>query len=286
MIIVELIKSLDNRDIALLLWFSVFIIWLATNKRFREPIKRLLAALFAKPILISIAMLFCYMYLMVYILAEIDIWDITQLKATIFWGATVGFKSLYDINENKAKKQFFQNKFKELLKVTLLLDCYVNLFKMPLLVELIFLPFMAFVFVMQAVSETKEEFQQVNSILSKFIVFVGTIILLYVSWRAYNDFPSIAKWQTLQNFGVPIILSLLLLPFTYATIIYSAYEEVFIRLKFIVKDDSLHRYTKWSLISNFKFKRILLYQWSKEAWSKDLASKEDIKRSIKEKIEV
>ncbi len=286
MIVSELLKSLDNRDIALIFWLSILIIWLGTNKSLREPIKRLLKTLCAKPILISIAMLICYMCLIVYILTKINIWDLTQLKATIFWGATVGFKSLYDINEVKKQEAFFLYKTKEIFKVTILLDFYVNLFKMPLFAEMIFLPFMAFVFAMQAVSETKEEFQQVSSIIKKFIAFIGIAILLYVSWRTYTAFSSITKSQTIQDLGVPILLSLLLLPFTYVTIIYSAYEEVFVRLDFIIKDKSLHKYAKWSLLRNFKFKRSLLQVWFKDAWLKNLTSREDIRKSIKEKIKV
>ena len=286
MIIIELLKSLDNRDIALLSWLVVLILWISLSKRFRKQVKSLLKAFFVKPIIISVILLICYLFVTVKILTMTEIWDLTQLKATIFWFFTVGLKSLFDINKDSDDTIFFSKKIKVLFNITILLDFYVNLFKMPLWVEFIFLPLMSIVVAVQVFTKEKDEYQKVHSLVNNFMAFVGLCIFVYKSWLVVINFSNVYNLQTFKSFAIPIILSIFLLPFNFAVIIYVAYENVFTRLQFIIKDKSLHRFTKLELIKKFHFKRNLLHKWFMQAWSEDLSSKEDIKLSIIKKIMV
>jgi hypothetical protein len=98
------VEILNNRELAITFWLIVIFVYLLFAKKMREvrkDFKRLLSALFVRQkISISLLMLI-YMGLMVYALSEVRLWNVDQIKNTVFWCASVGFVSLFKIETKK-----------------------------------------------------------------------------------------------------------------------------------------------------------------------------------------
>jgi hypothetical protein len=133
-----------------------------------------------------------------------------------------------------------------------------------------------------AIAETDEKYIVVQKLMNNIAAYVGLSLLVYACWQVYIHFNQITTFETLRSFIIPILFSILYLPFIYIAIVYIAYENVFIRLQFVIKDISLHSYAKRQLLLNFIFNTQLLPIWLKTAWSRNLDTQLDIMNLIKE----
>jgi hypothetical protein len=88
--------------------------------------------------------------------------------------------------------------------------------------------------------------------------------------------------QTIYDFSIPPLLTLLYLPFILVMLIFSTYESVFIKLKFFLKESNLYRFAKFYSLFKFNFKINLLERWGSTIAIQDKTSKESIKNSIKQ----
>lgn len=274
--IFDFINDFDNRQIALILWIFLILFWAIKNKNVRDTVKALIKIFLSKLILMSIFSMVGYILLMVFFLYKVDIWDSSQLNVTLIWGITSAFSMFFKLNKINEDKMFFRKAIIENFKLTVLIDFIVNLNVFSLWFELIFIPF-TFVFgAMIAISNRDEKHRLVEKLLNGIAIFLGFSLIIYSSWQIYIHIDEFFTLQKLRDFSVPILLSILYLPFVYLLALYSAYEEVFIRLQFVIKDHNLHNYTKYLLITHFIFHKDLLHMWLKKSWHEELKTKKDI----------
>lgn len=105
-----LVDILNNREIAVVFWLIVIsIFFLSSSKmtKIRNSFKRMLAGLFVRQIISVLSLMVTYMVIIIYWLSELDLWNIEQLKNTVFWCISVGFMSLFQLEKFKMDKSFF-----------------------------------------------------------------------------------------------------------------------------------------------------------------------------------
>jgi hypothetical protein len=94
----------------------------------------------------------------------------------------------------------------------------------------------------------------------------------------FDDFVSLSN---LREFLVPILLSLLFLPFIFIFSVYVTYEIIFLRLSWLFNDDKdLRRYAKFQAIFNFKLNITLLRRWARDITINQPSTRSDIKNAI------
>ena len=72
-------------------------------------------------------------------------------------------------------------------------------------------------------------------------------------------------FTTLENFSkfyLPILLTVMFLPFIYFTALYAGYESLFIKLQFFVEDGVVLKYAKKKTIVAFSLNLWALNKWS------------------------
>lgn len=274
--IFNFINDFDNRQLALILWIFLILFWAMQNINMRDSLKALVKTLLVKPILVGTFFMVSYISIIVLFLYKVDIWDKTQLNATLIWGITSAFSMFFKLRKINEDKIFFKKAIIENFKLTVLIDFIVNLNVFSLWFELIFIPCTFVLGVIIAMSNRDEKYKSVEKLLNGVAIFLGFSLIIYSSWQMYIHFDEFFTLQKLRDFFVPILLSILYLPFIYLFVLYSAYEEVFIRLQFVIKDQSLHSYAKYLLITHFIFHKDLLHVWLKKSWHEELKTKKDI----------
>lgn len=275
-VILDFINDFDNRQIALIIWIFLILFWVTKNKNVRDALNALIKTFLTKPILMSIFSMVCYILIIVLFLHQFDIWDNSQLNATLIWSVTSAFSMFFKLNKINEDKMFFKKAIIENFKLTVLIDFIVNLNVFSLWFELIFIPCAFVLGAMIAISNRDEKHRLVEKLLNGIAIFLGFSLIIYSSWQIYIHFDEVCTLEKLRDFSVPILLSILYLPFVYFFALYSAYEEVFVILQFVIKDHTLHDYTKYLLITHFIFRRDLLHLWLKKSHFEDLKTKKDI----------
>ncbi|MBI4652124.1 hypothetical protein HY745_12795 [Candidatus Desantisbacteria bacterium] len=276
------LSSLDNRELSTIIWFVILIIWVSKDAKVRNSIKEFIKASLKRYIIISFIFLFAYTLVSTWLLSHIGLWDISQIKNTIFWFFLVAAASFLELSNIANNDEYFKTSIKDNLKIIVVIEFILNFYTFSFIAELIFVPFLVIIGVTLAVSQNKEKNKAVAKFLNYITNLVAVFIIIFTIYKLITEFNEIAKKQTLIDFIVPTILSILLLPYIYIQYVYINYDKIFFRLKFLIKDKILFVYTMKQAIICFHLKIIQLKRWVNALHYQNINSKSDIDRSIEE----
>lgn len=275
---------LNDREIAIALWLLAFLAYTLFAPKMagvRSAFKGVLSAFFAKQIMIVLGLMIAYMSVVIYWLSKIDLWNMEQLKNTIFWCASVGFVSLSKLESIKKDRSFFKHSLINNLKLLAVIQFIVGVYTFPLLVEVMLVPILALISGMLAVSETDEKYRQVKTLLEYLLSLFGMALLIYTLYMLVTDFGEFGKEKTAYDFFVPSLLTLSYLPFIFIMMIYSTYEQVFIRLQFSIRDKRLRYLAKLYSSVLFNVRMDILDRWSFQLTRDNVRSHSDLLDSFK-----
>jgi len=83
---------------AVALWVAAIATYIFSSSKMRDvrrSFRSLLSAFFARQIISVLILMTIYMGFVVHLMSEADLWNIGQIKNTIFWVAAVGFMSFF-----------------------------------------------------------------------------------------------------------------------------------------------------------------------------------------------
>jgi len=279
------VDILNNREWALVIWFLIvifFILFSPKMKKIRTPFKQVLKVFFAKKIITTLALMLIYIAIVVFGLFKIGLWESHQLKNTIIWSISVGALSLFKINEIKNTSHFFKNLVLDNLKLIVFVQFVVEFYTFNLFVELLLVPVLVILGAMLALAQTDEKYHFVEKILGGFFVTLGAILIFYSIYMLATNLGDFAKEQTIYDFYIPPLLTLLYLPFIFIMMVFTTYEDVFARLQYFIKELKPRRFAKIYSMLKFRFRIKLLERWVSTLPFQDTSSKENIIKSVKQ----
>ena len=125
-----ILQQFNTREIAIICWLFVLILWAFSQKNIRNSLFGVLKSLFQIKILSVIIVAIIYTGLTVLLLAKIGVWEWILLKDTIYWFIAVAFVLMMNTNKVNQEKGFF---IKILKYIKINLTKYNVLFKKKLL---------------------------------------------------------------------------------------------------------------------------------------------------------
>jgi len=227
-------KTFNNRELAIITWILIALIGLIFLKPFREFIKTALYT-FSRPNFVTIYLLmFLYLFLVIEGLIKIKFWNIYLIKDTIFWYISVGVVlALRGISKNVS---FFKKTLVESLKITLLIEFFINIHVFNYFLEFIILPTMTFLILMQDFTKEEVKHKQVNTFLNNLIGIIGFTLFFIALYKTYQNYRQDFSFHNLQSLLLPSILTIVFIPFSYLVALYSAYEVLFTKFSNIKKE--------------------------------------------------
>ncbi len=284
MILDFLNNTFNNREIALISYLLIFIIWTLTQKKIKQSIVSVIKAFMAWKILVSIFALLLYVALIAFGLFKIGLWDKSLIKDTVYWTFGVGFIIMMNFDKALKEEHYFKNLVKENFKVLIIIEFIVGLYVFGIITEFILMPFVILFSMLLGYTEVYKEHGQVRNFLNGAFGILGTVYLIYSVYHIYSDFIEFATTVTLKTFLFPIIISVLFLPFAYSYTLLAHYESLFVRLGFFLRDRKLRRFAKWRILLSVNFSILKLKQMTSGMLFSDCSTKEDIKSEIKNKL--
>jgi len=278
---IQILRSLDNRELAILFWFSIFMAWCLSKPNIREGIKPLIKVLLSRPIFTTILLLVIHTYLATRLFMRMGIWTISEFKISFIWLILAAIPSMPKILKFSDNPTLIKQQLKNTFKMTLIITFYINFFKLPLLGELILIPLTALLGGMVAVAEYDEKLSPVKHFLERLLLLIGIAATIYSIYNTIHNFNQIAKLSTLREFILPIAYNITFIPLQLLLAIYSAYDSLFCRLSFIIRDKQLHSFAKRNLIARFGLNMTSLNHWGRLAFTEDLTTRGSIINSIK-----
>lgn len=274
-------EYLDNRELAILVWLGIILILALSKKSIRKSFFGVIKAFFQKVIFISTCLMLLYIGSMIYFFYRIGLWDTTLLSDTIVWVVGVAFVMYMNINRVK-NDDYFKRAIIDNLKLIVVIEFITNLYVFNFWVELILVPVLAILGGVMAVSSSNPKYAQVESCLSKLFIVVGLGFLSFAIYNIVVNFQGFVTIDNLKEFLLPFVSTILFLPFIYIMALYVTYDLIFMRIRYLIKDKSVARYTRLKTIFSFHLNLKSLNQWHDKIIREKFNSKDDVKRVILE----
>lgn len=270
----------NNREIAVAFWLLVALIFIILKKDMRTSLARLIDYTLESQLSRIAFFSALYTTIIVVLLHHYDLWQIGQLKNTLLWFFTVAIFSIGHAIQETDTNKIIRTLIVDNLKIIVILEFIIDFYPMSFVTELIFIPFVIFVTLLVAFSEHKKEHKTVHSFFNGVLVVLGALLISRALLQLVTNFNDFAKMSTLADFSLPPLLSLLYFPFIYFFYLYVKYENIFLGLEYLIKDEHLVPIVKRSAVLNFHINTKQLQGWRKSlVWIK-IKNKEDIKESI------
>jgi len=259
--------TFNNREIAVAFWLAVIFIWSLTKKDVRSSFSALLKTLFTWKIVLPLTGMLAYIALCIALLARANFWHWSNFKDTLLWTIGSAFGLFLRSNEAGGDEKFFRSAVYENLKFVAMLEFVVNMYTFPLWVEIVFVPLVALIVLINEYAKWKEEegFGKVRSLSAGLLGIIGIGVLAFTVSQVVGDLREFATAQMLFDLVLPFMLTSFLLPFIYMMALLIQYETLFMRIDFFTPDKSLSRYAKLKVFLSCNFHLYRLHRFSRKA---------------------
>lgn len=244
---IKFIDSLSTRELAVVIWITIYLIFGLFAKNIRRSIFEILSVLFAWKILVSLFIFFINTAFFVFILYKIAVWHISMLKDTIIW--TLGFGLIALVNTNRATDSMYYKKVLiDTMKLTIVVEFIVNFFTFSLLKELILVPIIVLAAMMRAIASMDQKNKNVESFMKYLLSSISVFVFSISLYRTIQQYTDLFTFDNLKNLLLPIYLTITFLPFMYFFSLFIKYEDLWVRLKFIMPNKKHRNRIKYGIL--------------------------------------
>lgn len=240
----------NNREISVIVWFVIFVVFVSLKKQVRKSFVDVVRCIFKEKILIWIISLIFYYLFFIVCFSKATIWNNVYLKDILVWCIFEGIAITSRAINIKNAKEFFILIIKDCINFAIIYEFLINLFVFNIYVELLLVPFIAFLTMLIVVAESKREYQIVSKFLNGVLSILGISILVYVTVQVCTNYNSIITIDNIVSFTTPIIMTVITVPISYIWALISSYEQLLIRHK---KTDGEYEEYKKLMIKKCKF---------------------------------
>ncbi len=263
----------------------IIFLWALSVSGARHSIRDLLKTFFTKKIIIPLIAMLFYITLMVIVFEKIGFWDISATKDTILWTLGSAFATYFSLNNVAQDSNYFKNVLLDNLKFVLILEFVLNLYSFSLPVELIVIPIVSFIVMLNAFAESKPEYKKVSRLLNFILGVFGLYLLAFSVKEIVLDFQNFASIKNLRDFFLPPLFSVALMPFVYIMALFMQYEMFFIRIDFANKNPDIAKYAKRKVLAACHINLYKVNKVSKKAGFPKVNDKKDVLEWFKRNIE-
>ncbi len=234
---------LNSREDAILVW-SAIILGFVLYKDFRGIGGSFLAvgrSLLHLKLLSLFGMALLYSAAVVYSACELGLWHTGALKSTIYWflGTTVVLAGEAVTEGARDDRAFLRQVLRRVVAATILVEFIVNVYALPLAVELLLVPVVLLFIGAQVVAQhDPSTTPAVRKVIDGVLVAVGVVYLGYFVISVLGDLDGFLTRQNAEDFLVGPVLTLALIPFLYSAAWWSRREHKNLHKRFRANPDS------------------------------------------------
>lgn len=256
----KLFQALNNRELSLLIWIIFVVIYCLCYPKLRNCLFQVIKSFFAWKLTLAYILMFTYIICTVWILKTLSIWKVSHISLTVLWCLCTAFVMFFGFEKTK-DPNFFKDSVKNNINGLVFVEFFVNLYVFSFWIEFMIVPILAIIGIMKAITESNKEYKPVDRLIDYILGIAGSFLLIYAFYKMVTDFNNFATINNLESFYMPILLSILFVPFVYMAALTVAYEMFFVRLGFFVPDRKVLIYAKIKTIFSIRFNILKLRTW-------------------------
>ena len=248
-----MVLGLNNREISMLIWVSVIIIYALRSKDVRKSIGGVLQMFFSKFFLTVFGIVIGYQIGILYLLHKVSIWNFDNLKDTILWFFGSACILLFSVNKIKVSGEF-KGVVKAQFKWVVLLEFIVQIFVFSFWVEFFIVPILIVFSMLSGFIEAKskyentEQYTAVYKFSQSILLIIGVLFTGYAVYKTIGSYVEVFTMRHFLDLILPILLTILFIPLVYCFALLMIYETLFLFLSFHIKNKAEHRAVKFAII--------------------------------------
>lgn len=252
----------STRELVFIIYLTILAFWVIAKKSIRDSLFDLIKFALSPKLLVPFTILIFYSSIIIYILHCLSLWDLAYIKDIILWILFSGVPVCFNSINSSVEDHYFKHMITDNITFAVLAEFFIATFPFNFLIELILQPVFIALISIQIRSKYREEYRAVtNYFLSLFsLIIIGHIIIQV--FKEYTQFNFI---QTAITLALPLILSILYLPFAYFLALYSKYEILFLRMKSKLAHNKLTFAHIYKVILACKFSYTKICRFTKES---------------------
>jgi hypothetical protein len=212
------ISFLDSREKAILVWTLLLLAYvLRKDRSIASSMLGVLRSMFAPKLAVVWITAAAYCAALVVAADLVGLWHTSAIKETVYWfigsGAVLTGGAMIARTFDEA---YAHRIARNAVRFTLLVEFLVTLYVMPLAAELVLVPLIALILMVQVVAEHDPNAAAVKKLLDRTLALLGLGVLAWVSVRVVSDPHWLLTRQHAESLLLPPALTLAFVPFLYA----------------------------------------------------------------------
>ncbi|MGD0273091.1 MAG: hypothetical protein ABSB96_05120 [Gaiellaceae bacterium] len=238
------IPGLNTRETALAAWLVAFFVFALTKSDIRRSMGSMLRVFFGSGALTGmLASAAAYATGTVLLLRYLGYWGDHMTKTAALWFIGIGLVALF--NTGPTNGAYFRRLALHNVALVIIVEFVVNLHTFPLLIELVLVPLALLLAGTQAVAESNPEFAQARKLIAWCLTVLGLTSLSFSLAYLAADFNRVATVEKIEEFLLPLILTVCFIPFLYAVRMFTAYQTMLCMIRFGLHDnEALYRFAR------------------------------------------
>jgi hypothetical protein len=242
--LVHPIPEMNTRETALAAWSVAFLTFALVKRDIRKSLGAMLKTFFGS-IYLSGALVLATAYAggTVLLLRDLGYRNDRMAPIAVFWFVGVGLVALF--NDKPAGSRYFQRLVLRNLALVAIVEFVVNLHTFALLVELILVPVVLLLAMIEALTEYMPEFAPMRNPLAWVLTLIGVLSLSFSIAYIAGHFHKVATIGKVEQFFLPVALTTCFVPFLYFIRMFIAYQTTLQMTRFGLNDNAqLYRFAR------------------------------------------
>lgn len=271
----------NNRELASATLLAIMFLWgWVKGPDFRNSLYEVLKSLLQRQILITLLTLFIFVLIVVYFLAEFQIWNSTQTKNTTLWFLFIGVAQLFSATKIKDMNLYLKTSINSHLRLIVIIEFLVAFHSYGYFTEIILMSVVTLLMFCSVVSERKAKNKKSKRIFDAMVSCIGVFIFLDSMLSIYLEPSAFLNINTFRDFLIPVALSVCFLPYMYFFYYFMSYEKAFVKIRVYTDCRSLRRYAMIKSLISFRGNVKLIGDWISYSCIPEFKSKQTIRESI------
>lgn len=237
---------LNNREWAGVIWLVILAIFLAKKGQLGAILRGFVRALPEPLILLAIAALLIYSIALGLVGRWAEVWNTALAKDTIVWFLIGALPLLFTVTQS-TQRHYFRRVLLHTLRLTAFLEFLLNLFVLNLVIELLLVPATLLILLIPMVGRRDRTLAPAVAFANVASSVIGVAICVFVLVKLVLDWDEVANITTVQSLALPIWLTVGLLPFIYASSLWTNYSSAFARIDIATNDRRVRLRAKCAL---------------------------------------
>lgn len=203
---------LSTREWATIIWILILLIYILKNKKTKNAFLDVIKILFGKKLIKIWILTSLYVFLITLIFSKTSIWNNYYIKDIIIWFITAGVIFCFNAASKESDEQYILKVLKDNLKFTIVIEFFYSTFTFSLWVELLIIPIITFLAMVDVYAEAKEEYK----IVHKFMQGLFAIISIWFFYETFKlglrEYKELNILNTIVSFMIPIVYLILIIP--------------------------------------------------------------------------